>query len=103
MSMNVLLPGGLMFERKWMRSLTAAALWLISSTVLLAQTETGQIAGTVFDPSGSVVTSATVVAVDRSTQAKRTVTATSGQYVFANLQSGTYEVTTSAPGFETLK
>ncbi|MCU1329311.1 MAG: TonB-dependent receptor [Bryobacterales bacterium] len=92
-----------MLKGSFLRALAAAALILIGSVTLFAQTETGQIAGSVFDPSGAIVTSATVVAVDTATQAKRTVAATSGTYVFANLQSGTYEVTTTAPGFETLK
>lgn len=84
--------------------LMALALLLsVSATSLMGQTETGQITGTVLDPSGAVVTTSTIVAVDLSTQAKRTVTPASGTYVFANLQSGNYEVTASAPGFETLK
>ncbi len=74
-----------------------------TSVNLFGQTETGQITGTVFDPTGLVVNSATITAVDTSTKAKRTVMATSGVYVFANLLSGTYEVTAAAPGFETLK
>jgi hypothetical protein len=69
----------------------------------MAQTETGQITGTVLDPSGGVVTTATVTAVDVATQAKRTATPTSGTYVFANLLPGTYEVTATAPGFNALK
>jgi outer membrane receptor protein involved in Fe transport len=70
---------------------------------LLAQTETGQIAGTVYDATGAVVTTATVTIVDRASGSKRTQNPTSGTYVFANLQAGTYDVTTSAAGFETLK
>ncbi|HXJ41077.1 MAG TPA: carboxypeptidase regulatory-like domain-containing protein, partial [Bryobacteraceae bacterium] len=81
----------------------AALLVVTSGIPLFGQTETGQITGTVFDPSGAVVTSATVTAVDTSTQAKRTVTPTSGNYVFANLQPGVYDVTAAAPGFQTLK
>jgi outer membrane receptor protein involved in Fe transport len=78
-------------------------LTLAGSLALQAQTETGQISGTLLDPSGAVITSGTVVTVDKATQAKRALTATSGSYVFSNLQSGVYEVTASAPGFETLK
>ncbi len=86
-----LVPGGCNFA------------YAAGSMALQAQTETGQISGTVLDPSGAVITSATIVSVDKATLAKRTITATSGSYVFANLQSGTYEITASAPGFETLK
>ena len=79
------------------------ALSLIGGRSLLAQTETGPIAGTVFDSSGAVINTATVVATDKATQSKRTITTTSGNYVFANMQSGNYEVSTTATGFETLK
>ena len=83
--------------------LAVAVLALAGAGTLFAQTETGQITGTVFDASGAVVTGATVTVVDRATQAKRTVSPNSGTYVFANLQTGVYDMTTAASGFETLK
>ncbi len=69
---------------------------------LMAQTETGQITGTVTDAQGAAV-SATVTAVDIQTKATRTSPTSSGVYVFPNLVPSTYEVTVTAPGFETLK
>ena len=80
-----------------------ALLAVTSGAGLMAQTETGQITGTVYDATGGVITTATVTAVDVATQAKRTTSPSSGTYVFANLQSGVYQVTTSAAGFDTLK
>jgi hypothetical protein len=71
---------------------------------LAAQTETGQISGTVSDSQGAVLANATVTAVNTSTQAKRTVqTSASGAYVITNLQPGLYEVTIEATGFAMAK
>jgi outer membrane receptor for ferrienterochelin and colicin len=65
-----------------------------------AQTETGQITGTVTDPTGAVVPNATVTVRNVNTGATRTTTTgNSGVYVVPNLLPGTYQVTIEATGF----
>ena len=65
------------------------------------QTDTGQISGTVTDPTGGVVVGAKVVAKLISTGASReVVTNSSGLYGFPGLKVGTYEITVSATGFQ---
>lgn len=60
----------------------------------------GQISGTVFDPSGKVIPHAQVTVTNLTTHFSQTVTASaSGGYVFPELQSGTYTVSATAPGF----
>jgi len=68
----------------------------------LAQTETGQIAGTVSDATGAVVVGANVTARSVATQAVRTTqTAQNGSYVISNLLPGMYQVTVQMQGFST--
>ena len=62
----------------------------------------GQIKGTVFDPSGSVIPDATVEAVDTGKGAHYTATSdASGQYQFPNLPPSSYEITTRHAGLQT--
>src|SRR5438045_8041533 len=73
---------------------------LIFPAGLLAQTETGQIVGKVTDPSGALVTGATVTVRSVETGIERTATTGSqGEYVITNLQPGLYDVTVQASGF----
>ncbi len=74
----------------------------MGSTRLAAQTQTtGDIAGTVTDPSGAVVPDATVVlkSSGRGT-AQNTKTNKEGSYRFYLLTPGTYSLSVSATGFE---
>jgi hypothetical protein len=68
----------------------------------MGQTVTGTVRGTVTDPSGAIVTGATVTATNTAS-AVATVTKTNGagEYSIRFLQIGQYKVTVSAPGFET--
>jgi Carboxypeptidase regulatory-like domain len=67
-----------------------------------AQTFRGAINGTVTDPSGGVVPSAQVTAVDTATATEhKTTTTTDGVFVFQDLPLGTYKVTVVASGFAT--
>src|SRR5690348_14154497 len=69
-----------------------------------AQTETGQIAGTVTDATGAVITGASVTANQATTGRTRSTTSTSsGNFVIANVLAGTYQLTVTAPGFQTYK
>jgi len=85
-------------------SIVPALLMCVSATVLTAQTETGQITGTVFDPAGAVLPQATITATDPVTKTTRTTASSgSGTYVVPSLRPGTYEVTATAKGFQTTK
>ncbi len=67
------------------------------------QTVSGQITGTVTDPSGAVVPGAKVTATDIATNVATTATTnTSGNYVLNQLTPGTYKVTIEKAGFQTL-
>ena len=66
-----------------------------------AQGLTGQISGTVFDPSNSAVTDATLTVVNQeSRQSRTTKTNNEGRYVFSELLPGTFTLTVDAPGFK---
>ena len=73
------------------------ALWCYGAK---GQAISGDLVGTVTDASGGSVANATVEAVNAATNIKSsTVTNGSGEYRLSNLEPGTYNVTTSAPGF----
>jgi Carboxypeptidase regulatory-like domain len=72
----------------------------IANQCALAQ-ETGDIAGTVTDPTGAVVPNATVTIRNLGTNAARSVTtSSSGGYVVTGLQPATYELTIRGSGFQ---
>src|SRR5439155_7119700 len=82
---------------------------LLGTTILLvvvviagsAQTFRGAINGTVTDPSGAVVSGATVRAVDNATGIVHvTQTTNNGQFAFQDLPLGSYKVTVTAGGFK---
>ena len=61
----------------------------------------GNIVGSVSDPGGAVIPSATITAVESSTSFTRTTTTgTDGIYSLPRLPVGSYTVTASAPGFD---
>ncbi len=72
-----------------------------TTVALHAQSTTqGSIAGTVTDPSGAVVSGASVDATNSSTNAELKTTAdSSGYFVFPLLEPGTYKVVIAAQGF----
>ncbi len=72
------------------------------SCLIWAQAETGQITGTVTDPTGAIVPGALVRIVNAQNGAERTTTASgSGDFAVTNLLPAQYTVTVSAPGFST--
>jgi hypothetical protein len=86
------------FSRLWLSTLVL----LLGGIVALGQVETGQITGTVTDPTGASVPNAQVVAKAEATGVTRTTkTNQSGIYVLTNLIPGVYEVSVSAKGFNT--
>ena len=85
--------------------LFASALFVValclSSVVLNAQSTTqGSIAGTVTDPTGAVVSGASVAATNSGTNAQfKTNADSSGYFVFPLLEPGSYKVVVAAQGF----
>ena len=65
------------------------------------QMNTGEIAGSVRDPTGAVVLNATVTAVEDGTQLKFTARQTPpGEFLLAQLPVGQYSLTVNAEGFK---
>ena len=75
----------------------------LSCASALAQAISGNLRGTVVDPSGAAVSEAKVEAVNLATSQKvTTVTKGFGDYLFSDLPAGTYRITVSAPNFRTV-
>jgi Carboxypeptidase regulatory-like domain len=69
---------------------------------VLAQIDTGAIVGTVRDPSGAAVPSATMTVTNAATGISQTTTTNgAGEYQFTALVPGTYSVKAAAAGFST--
>ena len=72
-------------------------------TLLLAQ-DTASVTGTVTDPSGAAVANAQVTVTSAEHGVSRTATANAGgEYLFAALPIGSYDMTVTAPGFKRYK
>jgi hypothetical protein len=75
---------------------------LLAAVGVRAQTTTGAVTGVVTDPSGAVVSGATVDVVNTDSDVKTTVTANAaGVYTARFLPIGHYKVSVSAAGFKT--
>jgi hypothetical protein len=71
------------------------------STLVWAQSERGNIAGLITDPTGAVVAAAELNVVNRDTNATaRAVSNASGEFNVPNLLPGTYRIEITAPGFK---
>ncbi len=90
--------------RKTLRLSSAAAAWLLLTSVAGAQISgTGTIQGVVSDASGAVVPNVNVAATNAATGVKtERETTAAGVYTLSPLQPGEYSVTVRAAGFETL-
>src|SRR5215831_5149795 len=87
-------------KRKLTLSIALAIAAIGLASLAYAQTETGRIAGTVFDPSGAVIPNAMVSVKSAATGlARQTTTTRAGTYAMTNLQPGRYAVTAEATGF----
>ena len=70
---------------------------------LSAQGSTGTISGHVADPTGAAVTGATIILTNTATSGIRsTVSTSSGDYTFASVPVGTYELKAEHQGFKTV-
>ena len=73
-----------------------------SAHSLWAQSDRGVITGTVTDPSGAVITGASVTAINSATSVStRTSTGSNGTYTIPLLPPGMYQVTAEHAGFKT--
>jgi hypothetical protein len=73
----------------------------IGISALWAQTDRGTLTGTVTDPSGAVITGATVTATHMGTGLKTSITSgAGGNYTLPLLQIGTYRVSATHAGFK---
>ncbi len=84
-----------------MQSVKLGVFACLGSLAVFAQSERGNLTGSITDPSGAAVAAAQVTVVNRDTnaQARAAVTA-GGEYNVPNLLPGTYRVEVSAPGFK---
>jgi outer membrane receptor protein involved in Fe transport len=86
--------------RYLLKTLLSCASVSLLTVAALAQTETGQISGTITDPSGAVVSGAKVTAKSVSTGLTREATTNStGFYSIAGLRPDAYDVTIEGKGF----
>jgi outer membrane receptor protein involved in Fe transport len=92
-----------------MRSLNRLAVFLLAillswTVAAYGQSATGQINGTVLDPSGATVAGATVTLINQGTNLATTSrTNASGNYVFLSVLPGTYIISVDQSGFKTSK
>jgi len=81
--------------------LAAAALLLNVSGLLAQFTGSGQISGSVRDPSEAAIPGASIVITDQATGVSRTVeTNAAGEFILPTLNAGTYELTAEMKGFQ---
>src|SRR5206468_9363237 len=85
-----------------MRFVIRLTIFLLIAGLVLAQTATSRITGTVNDASGALVPGAMVIARNEATGVTYTQTTTeAGLYGFSSLPVGTYTITVALPGFKT--
>src|SRR5579864_3946657 len=86
------------------RVVTQLVVLFALSTLLLAQTATSSLRGTVTDPKGAVLQGATVTLSNASTGYSRSAkTGADGGYQFLEVPPSTYSLTVSYSGFATVK
>jgi hypothetical protein len=87
--------------RKILSSLAVLIMIFTCQLAIHAQTPTGNLNGTVVDPSGALVPGATVTVRNNATGLERTATTNNnGQFNIAALPPGTYTVTVEGAGFK---
>ena len=87
------------FHKNWLAAAMAAFL-VVGNGSLFAQGTSGSISGTVLDPSGAVVASATVEIHNPVSGFDRTTkTDIKGNFSFSNIPYNPYHMTVTAAGF----
>jgi hypothetical protein len=85
-------------------ALAVLFLLTLTSTFVWAQRETGQVVGTVKDPSGAVIPGVTVTVTNLDQGSSRSVSSTNaGVYRVTSLLPGHYEISINQPGFAPFK
>ena len=85
---------------KFFRLLTGLLLSLVLSIPVFAQSNSGDVTGTISDATGAFIPNATVTATNESTDIKTVVTSNGeGTYHFTNLPVGSYTITGASQGF----
>jgi Carboxypeptidase regulatory-like domain/TonB dependent receptor len=88
-------------EKSDVRSPLRFSLMMFTAIAAIAQSDRGTITGTISDPTGAVIASATVEARNVATDARYpAASSTTGNYTIAQLPAGDYELTVSSPGFK---
>lgn len=88
--------------REIKRVLLLLGILALISALAFGQAETGQITGTITDPSGAAVPGATVTVKSVTSGTTRTATTNAtGNYSITNLRPDQYDVTVTAPNFQT--
>ncbi len=91
-----------MTEYSWHQRHMALMLWF-SAAIALAQVPTGGLGGVIFDGTDAVVQNAQITVSSTDSGIRRTATSRSdGVYAVAGLPVGTYTVSTTAAGFQTV-
>jgi len=82
------------------RILTSIAVLAILATAMFGQTDSARLEGSVQDPTGAVVPNAKLTLVNVKTQARvEGASDATGNFVFASVLPGTYDLTAEAAGF----
>jgi len=90
-------------SRSLLAALCISMLLLAAGPAARAQAGRGSISGLVSDPTGAIVPGAKVTALNHATATSQsTITTAAGLYSFVSLNPGTYEVTASREGFESV-
>ena len=91
-----------MFQRNWLFAGLALALFLLPAQFLFGQLDQGKITGVVEDTSGAVIAHAAVTLTNTDEGfTLKTHSDASGIYTFPTVKIGNYQVTASAPNFQT--
>src|ERR1051326_8667848 len=97
-------PNSQVFLRITALALASMAILLWHSPLIFGQADTGSVSGTVKDQTGAVIPTARVTLTNEGTNISRSVdTDTSGFYVFSPLRVGSYTVSASKTGFNTVE
>jgi Carboxypeptidase regulatory-like domain/TonB dependent receptor/TonB-dependent Receptor Plug Domain len=97
------LTGSGLFGRAFLGLIAVCVLTLLCVSPLRAQVDAGSILGTVTDASGSAVRGATVTLLNEGTAASLAVpTGPDGGYKFTPVRIGSYKITVTFQGFETI-
>jgi hypothetical protein len=84
-----------------LRSLAAAMLLLLSTSVVMTQTSTGEVNGTITDPNGAALPGAMVKLINQATKIETELKANdSGYFTFINVKPGSYVLRVEANNFK---